>query len=230
MRRQPKTLPEKVRRQYQELQAITDPSRNMKAYRELFAARNMQPRLPFLPLHLKDLCFARETMAKPPSMDNLKLVTRLILDVLVWQPYRLRPDFGMQGYFKVSVPARKTVVDGKIDSEHLQAQPAVKADAVQSTEKSLPSAQSSAHVTSNQPSQQVASTATAVLDPVAAPATAHGASNAPPASPPENRMRTFALSNLTSPAVLRSDMRRRSNTLDGGSGVSAHLRRSFVGQ
>lgn len=193
LRRQPKALPDKVRRELAVLEAATDPSRNMKTYREQYVARALQPRLPFLPLHLKDLYFLRESLSTPPTMHQAQVLTRLVLDVLVWQPFRLRPDFGMQGYFRVSVPAATTA----------SVKPKT-ADPVSSAPLSP---------TAAPPTQSVAVAA------AAAAAAAPPARQPPPS--PNDAMRSFALSNLTSPSVKRLVKSRRGSSGESSANTSA---------
>ncbi len=100
-------MPDKARKLFQQLQSQTDPSKNKKVYRDAYAARHLQPRLPFLPLHLKDLCFVKEVLQSSELMLSQAMkVAQILMQVLVWQPYRIASDFGVQGYLKVSVPKK----------------------------------------------------------------------------------------------------------------------------
>lgn len=55
-----KNVSDKLKRLMAELQAVMDTTRNMKAYRAEYDQFEGHPRIPFLPLHLKDLVFLKE--------------------------------------------------------------------------------------------------------------------------------------------------------------------------
>jgi len=55
-----KAVPDKLKRLMAELQGVMETSRNMKVYRAEYDEFEGHPRIPFLPLHLKDLVFLKE--------------------------------------------------------------------------------------------------------------------------------------------------------------------------
>eukprot|EP00035_Acanthoeca_spectabilis_P009671 m.170614 g.170614 ORF g.170614 m.170614 type:complete len:1285 (+) comp14798_c0_seq1:1003-4857(+) len=99
---------EKHKRIQSELEAVMNPSRNMKAYRDRLRSFDSAPRVPFLPLHLKDLVFANEagkTWRKHRvNFEKLILIARCVLPVTSPTAYReLEMDHALQTYFRVSV-------------------------------------------------------------------------------------------------------------------------------
>jgi hypothetical protein len=214
-------LPDKLRKLLAEMQAVTDPSRNMKAYRDLYNERRLQPRLPFLPLHLKDLYFASESLKNGEvTVKDARLVTRLVLrDVVIWQPFRMRSDYGMQGYFRVSVPllpsslgaSRETAVPDRSGAQG--GVTPVKASIVARVDSPESAVQTSAppqRRRSASASESAASPSTPILA-VREPA-GDGMAAQPPSALRGAHLRTFALTSLTSPAVHDKGMRSRSTT------------------
>ena len=202
-------LPDKLRKLLAEMQAVTDPSRNMKAYRDLYSARHMQPRLPFLPLHLKDLYFAAESLKGGTVMvKDVRLVTRLILrDSIVWQPYRMRSDYGMQGYFRVSVPLLPSDEKKTGIAEESDAAPApAPAPAAQPPTTTV--------TASDGVWEEEDAPCTTGASPPSTPKASHSsdAKAAPPSALRGEHLRAFALTSLTSPAVKDKVARSRSTT------------------
>lgn len=230
-------LPDKLRRMLAELQAVTDPSRNMKSYRDLYNQRRLQPRLPFLPLHLKDLYFANASFSPASaSLQDALLITRLVLaDVIVWQPYRMRADFGMQAYFRVSVPllpalrqtatasspsARTSTTGARGASTDAGTATATATNTGAAGQAAAQTADATARHALHSPS----ASATRPLPSAVAAADVVGSKEAVlstlPATPPKaaavlargEHLRAFALSSLTSP-VVKNGLRRRVSNL-----------------
>ncbi|KAL5289641.1 RAPGEF4 family protein [Megaselia abdita] len=61
-------IPSKMRKIFQDFEALVDPSRNYRAYR-LFVGKLQPPVIPFMPLLLKDMAFAHE--GNKTSVDGL---------------------------------------------------------------------------------------------------------------------------------------------------------------
>mmetsp|Transcript_21541 Transcript_21541/g.64107 ORF Transcript_21541/g.64107 Transcript_21541/m.64107 type:complete len:1164 (+) Transcript_21541:247-3738(+) len=101
-------VPEKSKRVQAELELVMDPSRNMKVYRDRLATFDDDPRVPFLPLHLKDLVFANEAGSTwdggRVNFEKLIMVARCVLPVTGGRRYNtLEIDHALQTYFRVSV-------------------------------------------------------------------------------------------------------------------------------
>ncbi|KAI9202179.1 ras guanine nucleotide exchange factor domain-containing protein [Polychytrium aggregatum] len=79
-----KMLPDKTKKTYQELEKISDPSRNMKNYRDALAA-SAPPIVPFLPIYLKDLTFMNDgNQSKVREMinfDKLRMMANRVKDI-----------------------------------------------------------------------------------------------------------------------------------------------------
>ncbi|ORX83849.1 ras GEF [Anaeromyces robustus] len=77
-------LSEKYTKMWNELEKICDPSRNMKAYRDILAKSN-PPIVPFLPIYLKDLTFMNDgNDAKVNGMinfDKLRMMAKRVKDI-----------------------------------------------------------------------------------------------------------------------------------------------------
>ncbi|KAI9101115.1 ras guanine nucleotide exchange factor domain-containing protein [Phlyctochytrium arcticum] len=80
-------LPEKAKKTWTELERIADPSRNMKAYRDLILAAS-PPIVPFLPIYLKDLIFmndGNESRIGPDkqmiNFDKLRMMANRVKDI-----------------------------------------------------------------------------------------------------------------------------------------------------
>jgi hypothetical protein len=101
-------VPEKVKRKQSNLELVMNPSRNMKAYRDRLRSFDTVARVPFLPLHLKDLVFANEagkTWRKlRVNFEKMILVARCVLPVTSIHAYdELEMDHALQTYFRVSI-------------------------------------------------------------------------------------------------------------------------------
>eukprot|EP00043_Microstomoeca_roanoka_P017937 m.189011 g.189011 ORF g.189011 m.189011 type:complete len:1848 (-) comp16736_c0_seq1:93-5636(-) len=108
MKRAWRTLPEKYKKVFASLEKLTDTSRNMKAYRDAWKNAGHTAKLPFLPLHLKDLLFAKEAWSssgKPweESIDSWQLIAKIVRELMMWHPYKMHCDYGLQSYLRVSV-------------------------------------------------------------------------------------------------------------------------------
>lgn len=215
-------LPDKLRKLLAEMQAVTDPSRNMKAYRDLYNERRLQPRLPFLPLHLKDLYFASESLKNGEvTVKDARLVTRLVLrDVIIWQPYRMRSDYGMQGYFRVSVPLLPSSVGASRETavpDRSGAQTAATPVKALTVVAHVSSPKRAAQTSTPSPQLQSASASESDSPPstpmLAVEKPADGVVAAQPLSALRGaHLRAFALTSLTSPAVHDKGVRSRSTT------------------
>jgi hypothetical protein len=68
-----------------------------------------RPTLPFLPIHLKDILFAIESMkatfsdSAHISCTDLQLLVKCIAGALVQSHYTFEPDVPLQDYFRVSI-------------------------------------------------------------------------------------------------------------------------------
>lgn len=102
-----KMLPEKVKRRFDSLELLMDPSRNMKRYRDLLAAEPDQPYVPFLPLHLKDLVFMNEVKSTRGDQlinyEKLRLIGKFIANLVMRRFYDLKRNTALQAYLKISV-------------------------------------------------------------------------------------------------------------------------------
>ena len=102
-----KSIPEKVKHRLEALEALMDPSRNMKKYRDLVAAAVDMPYVPFLPLHLKDLTFVNEVKTTDSNQvvnfDKLRVVGKCISSLVMADFYNLHWNAALQAYIKVSI-------------------------------------------------------------------------------------------------------------------------------
>jgi len=97
-------LSEKYSKMWNELEKICDPSRNMKAYRDILA-KSKPPIVPFLPIYLKDLTFMNDgNDAKVNGMinfDKLRMMAKRVKDIskLVDYSYNdIQSDITLQNY------------------------------------------------------------------------------------------------------------------------------------
>ncbi|EGD82899.1 hypothetical protein PTSG_12036 [Salpingoeca rosetta] len=107
-----RNLPDKYKRLHASLDRLTDTSRNMKAYRDAWRNAGHKPKLPFLPLHLKDLLFAKEAWSASErpwkeALESWQLVAKIIRELMMWHPYKMHCDYGLQSYLRVSVLRRE---------------------------------------------------------------------------------------------------------------------------
>ncbi|RKP01854.1 hypothetical protein CXG81DRAFT_18418 [Caulochytrium protostelioides] len=94
---------EKTRRQWQELERMTDPSRNMKAFRDRLHA-SQRPIVPFLPIYLKDLTFMNDgNQSKVHGLINFDKLRMMALrakeiSALASADYPYDPQPAIQNY------------------------------------------------------------------------------------------------------------------------------------
>eukprot|EP00158_Paraphelidium_tribonemae_P009026 Partr_v1_DN28751_c1_g1_i4_m63180 putative Son of sevenless homolog len=96
-------VPPKFKQMYDELEKSCDPSKNMKAYRELLLA-SKGPILPFLPIYLKDLTFMNDgnpsKFKNMVNFDKLRMMANRVKDItdLSKTPYEFKPIPPVQNY------------------------------------------------------------------------------------------------------------------------------------
>jgi hypothetical protein len=90
-------LPPKTKQLYSEIEKLCDPSRNMKAYRELLLTR-MPPSLPFIPIYMKDLIFMNDGnpsfFKNMVNFDKLRMIGNRVREVtsLGFIPFTFEKD------------------------------------------------------------------------------------------------------------------------------------------
>ncbi|KAJ3408579.1 hypothetical protein HDV05_004940 [Chytridiales sp. JEL 0842] len=96
-------LPEKVKKTYAEVEALLDPSRNMKNYRDCLALAS-PPIVPFLPIYLKDLTFMNDGNASKVhgmvNFDKLRMMANRVKDIasLAGIEYKYEAKPAVQNY------------------------------------------------------------------------------------------------------------------------------------
>ncbi|KAJ3325312.1 hypothetical protein HDV06_004171 [Boothiomyces sp. JEL0866] len=79
-----KALPEKSKQMWTEVEKISDPSKNMKNYRDRLAIAQ-PPMVPFLPSYLKDLTFINDgnpkTIRNLINVDKLRMMANRVLEI-----------------------------------------------------------------------------------------------------------------------------------------------------
>ncbi|KAI3639487.1 hypothetical protein MIR68_002502 [Amoeboaphelidium protococcarum] len=96
-------LPAKVRQTYDEVEKACDPSRNMKAYREMLSAA-APPIIPFIPIYLKDLTFMQDGNEKYfkglLNFEKLRMMANRVKEIqkLTNTPFTYEPVPAIQNY------------------------------------------------------------------------------------------------------------------------------------
>ncbi|CAJ0920497.1 unnamed protein product [Ranitomeya imitator] len=109
-------IPGKLKKLFSELESLTDPSLNHKAYRDAFK-KMKPPKIPFMPLLLKDVTFIHE--GNKTFLDNLvnfeKLINLLFIGLILQSfPPTYIPYFVLAYTGKVTIRGQMEVYDCRI--------------------------------------------------------------------------------------------------------------------